>query len=86
VESLGVRWTFSGELVLNANYNSHTMVVGSIPGFVQIRPPATTTAERRSNTGGGLRVGLELSWWATQWVDNPTATALRVETAVLYAF
>ena len=35
---------------------------------------------------GGLRVGLELSWWATQWVDNPTATAFRVETAVLYAF
>ena len=54
------------------------------------------TAERRTNTEvfgnalfrivGGLRVGLELSWWATQWVDNPTATALRVETAVLYAF
>jgi hypothetical protein len=35
---------------------------------------------------GGLRVGLELSWWSTQWVDNPTATAFRVETAVLYAF
>jgi hypothetical protein len=54
------------------------------------------TAERRTNTEvfgnalfrivGGLRVGLELSWWATPWVDNPTATALRVETAVLYAF
>ena len=35
---------------------------------------------------GGLRVGLELSWWATEWKDNPTARALRVETAVLYAF
>jgi hypothetical protein len=35
---------------------------------------------------GGLRVGLELSWWATQWVDNPTATSFRVETAVLFAF
>jgi hypothetical protein len=35
---------------------------------------------------GGLRVGFELSWWATQWVDNPTATALRLETAVLFAF
>ncbi len=35
---------------------------------------------------GGLRVGLELSWWATEWQDNPTARALRVETAVLYAF
>jgi hypothetical protein len=54
------------------------------------------TAERRTNTEvftnaifriiGGLRVGLELSWWATQWVDNPTANAFRVETAVLYAF
>ena len=43
VETLGVRWTFSGELVLNANYNSHTMVVGSIPGFVQIRSAATTS-------------------------------------------
>ena len=42
VESLGVRWTFFGELVLNANYNTHTMVVGSIPGFVQILSPATT--------------------------------------------
>ena len=54
------------------------------------------TAERKTNTEvfgnalfriiGGLRVGLELSWWSTQWVDNPTATAFRVETAVLYAF
>jgi len=54
------------------------------------------TAERRTNQEvfgnalfriiGGLRVGLELSWWATQWVDNPTATAFRVETAVLFAF
>src|SRR5262249_59892841 len=32
-----------GELVLNANYNTHTMVVGSIPGFVQIRSSATTS-------------------------------------------
>ena len=54
------------------------------------------TAERRTNTEvfgnalfrivAGLRVGLELSWWATQWVDNPTATAFRIENAVLYAF
>jgi hypothetical protein len=43
VEGLGVRWTFFGELVLNANYNTHTMVVGSIPGFVQIRSAATTS-------------------------------------------
>ena len=53
-------------------------------------------AERRTNTEvfgnalfrivAGLRVGLELSYWATQWVNNPTATAFRVETAVLYAF
>jgi len=54
------------------------------------------TNERRTNQAvfgnvlfriiGGLRVGLELSWWATQFVDNPTATAFRVETAILYAF
>ena len=43
VETLGVRWTFFGELVLNTNYNTHTMVVGSIPGFVQIRSAATTS-------------------------------------------
>jgi hypothetical protein len=52
--------------------------------------------ERRTNTEvfgnaffriiGGLRVGLELSYWATQWVANPTATAFRVETAVLFGF
>ncbi len=52
--------------------------------------------ERRTNTEvfgnaffrivGGLRVALELSYWATQWVANPTATAFRVETAVLFAF
>jgi hypothetical protein len=42
VEALGIRWSFSGELVVNANYNTSTMVVGSIPGFVQIRSPATT--------------------------------------------
>ncbi|HZX43617.1 MAG TPA: hypothetical protein VFE93_17395, partial [Myxococcaceae bacterium] len=34
VEALGIRWSFSGELVINANFNSATMVVGSIPGFV----------------------------------------------------
>ncbi|HET6981287.1 MAG TPA: hypothetical protein VFI53_04055, partial [Myxococcaceae bacterium] len=43
VEGMGIRWTFFGELVLNANYNTHTMVVGSIPGFVQILSPATTS-------------------------------------------
>jgi len=43
VETLGIRWTFFGELVLNTNYNTHTMVVGSIPGFVQIRSAATTS-------------------------------------------
>ena len=43
METLGIRWTFFGELVLNANYNTHTMVVGSIPGFVQIRSAATTS-------------------------------------------
>src|SRR5262249_7389588 len=42
VEALGIRWTFFGELVVNANYNSRTMVVGSIPGFVQILSTATT--------------------------------------------
>ena len=42
MEALGVRWTFFGELVVNANFNSATMVVGSIPGFVQIRSAATT--------------------------------------------
>ncbi|HZX43818.1 MAG TPA: hypothetical protein VFE93_18410 [Myxococcaceae bacterium] len=42
MEALGIRWSFSGELVVNANYNTSTMVVGSIPGFVQIRSPATT--------------------------------------------
>lgn len=42
VTALGIRWTFFGELVVNANYNTSTMVVGSIPGFVQIRSPATT--------------------------------------------
>ena len=42
VEALGLRWSFFGELVVNANYNSATMVVGSIPGFVEIRSAATT--------------------------------------------
>jgi len=197
VQGLGLRWTFFGELVLNANYNTHTMVVGSIPGFVQIRSSATTAQfnvspgntylgvtaapprfgpvqleakfdmDFRSNAPylnenaflplvrdlylqatwsrlsiligqasdvisprasatlnfyplsfipgdiGDYRpqirvewrqpvsdlfeiafqgaiaqagVGLELSWWATRWVDNPTATAFRLETAVLFAF
>jgi hypothetical protein len=43
VKGLGINWTFFGELVVNANYNTHTMVVGSIPGFVQIRSAATTS-------------------------------------------
>jgi hypothetical protein len=34
----------------------------------------------------GLRVGLELSWWRTAWVDRPTATAVRAEMAAIYAF
>jgi hypothetical protein len=34
----------------------------------------------------GLRLGLELSWWRTAWVANPTASAKRVEMAVIYAF
>jgi hypothetical protein len=42
VTALGIRWTFFGELVVNANYNTSTMVVGSIPGFAQLRSPATT--------------------------------------------
>ena len=40
--ALGIRWDFFGELVVNTNYNTSTMVVGSIPGFVQIRSAATT--------------------------------------------
>jgi hypothetical protein len=40
--ALGIRWAFFGELVVNANYNSSTMVVGSIPGFVQILSPSST--------------------------------------------
>ncbi|HEY3585649.1 MAG TPA: hypothetical protein VGK85_00785, partial [Myxococcaceae bacterium] len=43
VQGLGINWTFFGELIVNANYNTHTMVVGSIPGFVQIRSAATTS-------------------------------------------
>ena len=42
LDALGIKWTFFGELVVNANYNTKTMVVGSIPGFVQIESPATT--------------------------------------------
>jgi len=42
LDALGIRWTFFGELVVNASYNTKTMVVGSIPGFVQIPSPATT--------------------------------------------
>ena len=37
-------------------------------------------------TQSELRVALELSYWVTQWVDNPNANAFRVETAVLFAF
>src|SRR5262249_26460457 len=40
--AVGIRWTFFGELVVNTNYNTATMVVGSIPGFVQIRSASTT--------------------------------------------
>ena len=40
--ALGIRWDFFGELVVNTNYNTSTMVVGSIPGFVQIRSAGTT--------------------------------------------
>ena len=78
-QHLGTRWT------LHAGF-------GTDDPFDQ----DLSTAERRTNTEvfgnalfriiGGLRVGLELSWWATQWVDNPTANAVRVEAAVLYAF
>jgi len=78
-QQLGTRWT------LHAGF-------GTDDPFDQ----DLATAERRTNQEvfgnalfriiGGLRVGLELSWWATQWVDNPTATAFRVETAVLFAF
>ena len=78
-QQLGTRWT------LHAGF-------GTDDPFDQ----DVASAERKTNTEvfgnalfrivAGLRVGLELSWWATQWVDNPTATAFRVETAVLYAF
>ena len=78
-QQLGTRWTVHAGL-------------GTDDPFDQ----DLSTAERRTNQEvfgnalfrivGGLRVGLELSWWATQWVDNPTATAFRVETAVLFAF
>ena len=78
-QQLGTRWT------LHAGF-------GTDDPFDQ----DLATAERRTNQEvfgnalfriiGGLRVGLELSWWATQWVDNPTATAFRVETAALFAF
>jgi hypothetical protein len=78
-QQLGTRWTVHGGF-------------GTDDPFDQ----DLATAERKTNTEvfgnvlfriiGGLRVGLELSWWATQWVDNPTATAFRVENAFLYAF
>jgi len=42
VQALGLHWTFSGQLVVNANYNSTTMVVGSIPAFVQLKSDSTT--------------------------------------------
>ncbi len=79
-QQLGRRWT------LHAGF-------GTDDPFDQ---DLAASGERRTNTEvfgnalfrivGGLRVALELSWWATQWVDNPTATAFRVETAVLFAF
>ena len=78
-QQLGARWT------VHAGF-------GTDDPFDQDLAPN----ERKTNTEvfgnvifrivGGLRVGLELSWWATQWVENPTATAFRVETAVLYGF
>jgi hypothetical protein len=33
IQALGIHWAFSGQLVVNANYSSSTMVVGSIPAF-----------------------------------------------------
>ena len=78
-QSLGPRW------VLHAGF-------GTDDPFDQDLAPL----ERRTNTEvfanafvrviGGLRLALELSYWVTQWVDAPTATAFRVETAVLFAF
>ena len=78
-QSLGTRW------VLHAGF-------GTDDPFDQDLAPL----ERRTNTEvfanafvrvvGGLRLALELSYWVTQWVDAPTATAFRVETAVLFAF
>jgi len=53
VQALGIRWTFFGELVVNANYNTATMVVGSIPSFVQI-PSAATTAQFNVSPGNTL--------------------------------
>ncbi|HSP18853.1 MAG TPA: hypothetical protein VLQ79_05020, partial [Myxococcaceae bacterium] len=50
LKALGIRWTFFGELVVNANYNTATMVVGSIPSFVQI-PSAATTAQFNVSPG-----------------------------------
>lgn len=42
VQALGLHWTFSGQLVMNANYNTSTMVVGSIPAFAQLKSDSTT--------------------------------------------
>lgn len=78
-QRLGSRWT------IHAGY-------GTDDPFDQ----DLATLERRTNAevfgnaifriAGGLRVGLELSYWSTAWVDQPTANAFRVETAVLYGF
>src|SRR5262249_46286217 len=48
--AIGIRWTFFGELVGNTNYNPSTMVVGSIPGFVQV-PSAATTGQFNVSPG-----------------------------------
>ena len=50
VQALGIRWIFFGELVVNANLNTATMVVGSIPSFVQV-PSAATTAQFNVSPG-----------------------------------
>jgi hypothetical protein len=44
--TLGVRWTFFGELVVNTNYNTHTMVVGSIPASCRSAPRRHRAVQR----------------------------------------
>jgi hypothetical protein len=78
-QQLGTRWIF------HAGY-------GTDDPFDQDLAPG----ERNSNAAvfgnaiftvvDGLRLGLELSWWRTGWVANPTATARRIELAVIYGF